>query len=134
LGAIGATVVAGVLVCYLVCQDTLKGQAIFGAALPALVAVPLGRLAGESLKEQPPMAASVVGFAVLGLVGPLAAQFVQGGSLITDLYAGRLLGVACPVTLDWIAGAFIGLPIGESWFYSMFKPAERPGARPATQR
>lgn len=131
LGAIGATIVAGVVVCHLVCQDTLKGQAIFGAALAGIVAVPLGRLAGESLKEQPPMAAFMVGFALLGLVGPLAARFVQGGSLIETLYAGKLLGVASPVTLDWVAGAFIGLPIGEAWFHSMFRPQ---AARVATQR
>lgn len=131
LGAIGATVAAGVLICHLVCQDTLKGQAIFGAALTGIVAVPVGRLAGESLKEQPPMVAFMIGFALLGLVGPLAARFLQGGSLIEDLYAGKLIGVASPVTLDWLAGAFIGLPIGEAWFCSMFQPQQ---AKVAVQR
>ncbi|QKK07957.1 MAG: hypothetical protein HND58_07055 [Planctomycetota bacterium] len=67
---------------------------------------------------------------------PLAAKFLHAGSLIPDLYAGRLTGVAAPVTLDWIAGACIGLPIGEAWFLGMFKPAEkaagtRPGPRTA---
>jgi hypothetical protein len=131
LAAIGATVVAGVVICHLVCQDTLKGQAIFGAALTGIVAVPLGRLAGESLKEQPPMVAFVLGFAVLGLVGPLAAQLVQGGSLIETLYSGKLLGVASPVSLDWLAGAFLGLPIGEAWFCSMFQAQ---AAKVAAQR
>ena len=122
LAAMGATVAAGVLVTYLVCQDALKGQAIFAAALTGIVAVPLGRLAGESLGEQPPLVAFLVGFAVLALAGPLAAKFVQGGSLIADLYKGDLLPVAVPVSLDWIAGACIGLPIGEAWFFSMFQP------------
>lgn len=131
LAAIGASVVAGVVICHLVCQDTLKGQAIFGAALAGIVAVPLGRLAGESLKEQPPMAAFAMGFALLGAVGPLSAQFVRGGSLIETLYAGKLLGVASPVTLDWMAGALIGLPIGEAWFCSMFQPQ---AAKAASQR
>lgn len=122
LGAIAATVIVGFGVTYLVCQDTLKGQAIFAAALTGIVAVPVGRLAGESLKEQPPLAAFVGGFAILGLVGPLAAKFLQGTDLIAHLYSGNLLGVAAPVTLDWIAGACIGLPIGEAWFVSMFQP------------
>lgn len=136
IGAIAVTVAVGFGVAYLVCQDTLKGQAIFAAAVAGIVAVPLGRLAGESLKEQPPIASFVIGFAILGLVGPLAAKFLHAGSLIPDLYAGRLTGVAAPVTLDWIAGACIGLPIGEAWFLGMFKPAEkatgsRPGPRTA---
>lgn len=131
LAAIGATVGAGVLVTFLVCLDPLKGQAIFGAALAGIVAVPLGRLAGESLGEQPPMAAFFVGFALLGLVGPLAPKFLQGGTLIADLYSGDLLRVASPVTLDWLAGACIGLPIGESWFCSMFQPR---AAKAAAQR
>ncbi len=121
VGAIAATVAAGAVVTYLVCQDALKGQAIFGAALTGIVAVPLGRLAGESLDEQPPLAAFVVGYAVLALAGPLAAKFFQGASLIPDVYGGKLLGVAVPVTLDWLAGACIGLPIGEAWFHAMFQ-------------
>ncbi|VAX39106.1 hypothetical protein MNBD_PLANCTO03-1284 [hydrothermal vent metagenome] len=121
LGAIGVTVVVGFVISYLVCQDTLKGQAIFAAALTGIVAVPVGRMVGETLKEQPPLAAFVAGFAVLGLVGPLAAKFMQGSEIIATLYQGDLLGVAAPVSLDWIAGACIGLPIGEAWFLSMFQ-------------
>lgn len=135
VGAVAITVAAGVLVSWLVCQDTLKGQAIFAAALTGIVAVPAARLAAESLpaggsgagrgaesKPQPPMAAFFVGFALLAFLGPLAARFMHGASLIPELYAGGLLGVACPVTLDWAAGACIGVPIGEAWFVSMFKP------------
>lgn len=125
LGAIGVTVVVGYGVAYFVCQDALKGQAIFAAALAGIVAVPLGRLAGESLKEQPPIASFVLGFAILGAVGPLAARFLHAGSLIPDLYTGTLAGVSAPVTLDWVAGACIGLPIGEAWFIGMFKPADK---------
>jgi hypothetical protein len=122
-------VAAGAVVTYLVCQDTLKGQAIFGAVLTGVVAVPLGRLAGESLDEQPPTAAFFVGFALLALLGPLAAKFLQGGSLIPDVYGGKLLGAATPVTLDWLAGACIGVPIGEAWFWAMFQPhAAKAGA------
>ncbi len=128
IGAIGVTVVVGFGVAYFVSQDVLKGQAIFAAALAGIVAVPLGRLAGESLKEQPPIASFVLGFAILGAVGPLAAKFLHAGSLIPDLYAGTLAGVSAPVTLDWVAGACIGLPIGEAWFIGMFKSADKAGA------
>lgn len=134
LGAVGVTIAAGILVSYLVCQDTLKGQAIFAAALAGVLAVPAGRLAGETLKEQPPMAAFALGFALLGLVGPLAARFMHTGSIVADTYAGGLIGVACPVTLDWLAGACIGLPIGEAWFVSMFKPASSHAATSSAAR
>ncbi len=123
IAAIAVTVFVGFVVSYFVCQDTLKGQAILAAALTAIVAVPVGRLAGEALKEQPPLPAFVAGFAVLGLVGPLAVRFLQGPDIIATLYTGDLLGVAAPVTLDWVAGACIGLPIGEAWFLSMFQPS-----------
>lgn len=134
LAAIGVTVAVGAGVCWLVAQDTLKGQAIFAAALAGMVAVPIGRLSGESLKEQPPMVAFFIGMAVLALVGPLAAMLLQGGNIVETVYSGKLLGVASPVTLDWAAGAFLGIPIGEAWFVSMFRqagpePAGSPAAR-----
>lgn len=121
LAAVAVTVAVGAAVGWLAAQDTLKGQAIFAAALTGIVAVPLGRLAGESLNEQPPMAAFFLGAAVLGAVGPLAAMVLHGGDLIPDMYAGNLVGLAAPVSLDWAAGALVGMPIGEAWFVSMFR-------------
>ncbi|MBK7406225.1 MAG: hypothetical protein IPJ41_16875 [Phycisphaerales bacterium] len=120
-GAMGVTVVVGGVMCWLVAQDMLKGQVIFAAAMTGVLAVPVGRLAGESLKEQPPMAAFFVGIAVLAVAGPLATMFIQGKDIVALCYSGKLLGVAGPVTLDWAAGAFLGIPIGEAWFVSMFR-------------
>ncbi|HZW08336.1 MAG TPA: hypothetical protein VFF69_00395 [Phycisphaerales bacterium] len=128
LAAIGITVAVGAGVCWLVAQDTLKGQAIFAAAAAGVVAVPLGRLAGEALGEQPPMAAFFLGTALLALLGPLTAYGVHGGNVIPTLYSGDLIGVAAPVTLDWAAGAFLGIPIGEAWFVSMFRQHPAPAA------
>jgi hypothetical protein len=134
LGAIGVTVAIGAGACWLVAQDVLKGQAIFAAAVAGLFAVPLGRLAGEALGEQPPLSAFFVGFALLALIGPLSAMFLHGPNLIPDLYAGRLFGAAAPVTLDWIAGGFIGIPIGEAWFVSMFRHQASNSAGAAASR
>jgi hypothetical protein len=132
LAAVVVTVGAGAVVCWLVAQDTLKGQAIFAAALTGVVAVPIGRLVGEALGEQPPMAAFFLGAALLALLGPLAAMGMHGNDLIPALYSGRLIGIGAPVTLDWAAGAFIGMPLGEAWFVSMFR--QHPTASVAASR
>ncbi len=130
LGAVAIFVAVGAAMCWLVAQDSLKGQAIFAAAMTGIVAVPIGRLAGEALGEQPPASAFFLGAALLAAVGPVAAMLLHGAGVRDDLYAGKLVGIAAPVTLDWAAGAFIGIPIGEAWFVSMFRhqPAPAPGA------
>lgn len=132
VGAIAVTVVVGFAICWLVAQDTLKGQAIFAAAVSLVVAVPVGRLVGESLSEQPPTASFLLGVVVLAVVGPLAAKVVHGDDLIAVLYRGDLIGAASPVTLDWVAGALIGIPIGEAWFAAMFPSPQPAGAAPGS--
>ncbi len=124
LAGIGITLGAGVLVTHLIAQEPFKGQAIFAAAVTFLLAVPVAKLVGESLKATVPMASFFIAGALLGAIGPLAARMFHGEHLIEDLYSGHLLGLAVPVSLDWLAGACLGIPMGLGWFYSMFAQQE----------
>lgn len=124
LAAIGITLGAGVLVTHLIAQEPLKGQAIFAGAVTFLLAVPVAKLVGESLKASVPMASFFIAAALLGAIGPLAARMIHSEHLIEDLYNGHLLGLAVPIGLDWLAGACLGIPMGLGWFHAMFAQQE----------
>jgi hypothetical protein len=51
----------------------------------------------------------------VALLGPVVAQFVEGDRLVAHVYDGSVLSLARPVSLDWAAGALIGVPLGLSW-------------------
>ena len=57
----------------------------------------------------------ILAVAVVALAGPVAAVFVEGDRLVAHVYDGTVLGLARPVSLDWAAGALIGVPLGMSW-------------------
>jgi hypothetical protein len=53
--------------------------------------------------------------ALLALIGPIAAYFVEGSRLVAHVYDGSVLNLARPVSLDWAAGGLVGIPLGISW-------------------
>jgi hypothetical protein len=61
----------------------------------------------------------MLALAVLGLAGPLVAKGVQGSRLVEATYAGELLALARPLSLDWAAGALLGVPLGLAWAGAM---------------
>ncbi|HRQ72446.1 MAG TPA: hypothetical protein PLU35_05400 [Phycisphaerales bacterium] len=121
LVGIGVAVVAGGAVAWLVAQEPIKGQAVFAAIFAGIVGAGFGRLASSYLDDAANSLTFFVALAVLAVVAPIAARFVHGDQLVADLYAGRFFGPAAPVGLDWAAGGFLGIPIGVSWFASLFE-------------
>lgn len=124
---VGVTVAVGIGVAYLAAQDPLKGQSIFAAALALIVAVPLARLLALRGSDAPPEGdegSFMLGAAVLAMAGPIAGVVIHGRGLVDATYTSDLFGAASPVSIDWAAGAMLGIPIGDSWFRSMF--AHRP--------
>ncbi|MBL8764229.1 MAG: hypothetical protein JNM07_08160 [Phycisphaerae bacterium] len=108
--------VAGV-VAWFIAQEPSKGQSIAAGALAALAAAAVARLA---FAESHALAAFVA-VAVLTAAGPLAASAAYGSdaALLRAAYADVLLPLARPLPIDWMAGAFLGTPIGLSWASSM---------------
>lgn len=119
--ALAAVPIAGVIV-YLVAFETLKLQTIFAAsfagigagAAAALVCTAIGP-AGSSTSRA--TVAAFIGMAVLATAGPASAMAVNSrpGSLLASAYSGGYFPLAAPGVFDWIAGAFLGVPIGVGW-------------------
>lgn len=121
LVGIGVAVVVGGAVAWLVAQEPLKGQAVFAAIFAGIVGAGFGRLASSYIDDAANSLTFFVALAALALIAPIVARFVHGDELVADLYAGRYFGAAAPVGLDWAAGGFLGIPIGVSWFASLFE-------------
>ena len=71
--------------------------------------------------------------AILASGSPLIASFIHGSpeQLVRAALAGKLFVLARPLPLDWLAGAFIGAPIGLVWAASM---VDKHGAEPVVAR
>lgn len=123
--AVLAAAAAGGVAVFLIAQDSLKGQTFAAAAIGAVFAAAAGRVVSQRLS----CVAFFGAFAVLMAASPAAATLVHSGSsgVLKAALANNLFRLARPVPLDWIAGAFIGIPIGLTWAGSMIEkhhPAE----------
>lgn len=115
--ALAAAVAAGGVIVWLVAQETLKGQTFAAAAIAGVAAAAAARVAA-------PRVSSVWVFgavALLAAASPLIASFKHPTQMdvVQASLAGRLFVLARLLPLDWVAGAFTGVPIGLAWATSM---------------
>jgi len=63
------------------------------------------------------------GLMVVAVAGPVIATFVHAGTLgpTRAAVSGKLFALARPMPLDWIAGAFVGIPLGLWWAGSLIE-------------
>jgi hypothetical protein len=110
-------VVAGGIGACLIAQESLKGQCFAAAVVAGLFGALFGRLGSHKAQELWFFAA----VALLAAAGPAAATILHSGegAVVRAAYAGQLLPLARPLPLDWVAGAFVGIPIGLNWAASM---------------
>jgi hypothetical protein len=121
-----AGVVVGAIVAHMVGYQTLKGQAFAAAAIGSIGAAAASHLTMLMLGKDPSPVAGAVSIMVLATAGPIAAQMLYGNGLGAALRAGPgltggggIIGVSVPISLDWLGGMLLGLPIGEGWAASM---------------
>lgn len=114
-GAVGllVAIAAGGGVVYLVAQESTKGQTFAAAVLAGVAAAGLGRVFAFRTHA----AVFVAALAVLAIASPLSALAMHGSGAKSMMaaQAGRLFSLARPLPLDWIAGAFVGVPLGLAW-------------------
>jgi hypothetical protein len=113
-GLLAAMAVGGVIV-WLIAQSTLKGQTFAAAALAGLGAAAAGRLSATRVSA----AVFVAGLGVLAIASPVSALVMHGAGAQAAAQAGTLFRFARPLPLDWLAGAFVGVPLGLTWASSM---------------
>lgn len=117
--ALALAIAAAGAAAWLIARETLKGQTFAAAAAGAVLAGVVARVGVPRV----PIVPIIAGIVILAAAGPVAALVMQGGSggyeLIRAATTGRLVPIARPLPLDWIAGAFVGLPMGLSWAASL---------------
>ena len=109
--------VAAAILGSLIAADTLKGQAFAAAVVAGLGAAAAGRVTSQRVSG----AVFVAAVAVLAIAGPAIAVQWHPSMLgpVKAARAGTLFALAKPLPLDWMAGAFCGVPIGLAWAASM---------------
>lgn len=120
VGAIAAAaVIAGGVAGWVVAAVPLKGQAVFAAICVGIAAGGAGQVVGTLFAARPSIGTVLIGIMILATIAPIAASVLAGTRALADAEAGRLFMLARPISLDWLAGAFLGVPIGLGWAASM---------------
>jgi hypothetical protein len=111
LFAVVGAVAAGGAVTWIIANTGMKGQTVGAALVAGLVGAAVGRL----VDNRAPASAFLIPAAVLAVIGPGAAAMALSGDIVGAVNRGGLFPVARVMPLDWIAGAFLGVPIGLGW-------------------
>ena len=123
-GALGVVVgvVVGLVVVFAVAQSTRSGQVIAATGLALLAGTTLGMVASQ----RAPMEAFLACGVVLAVACPALGAFLGSGSLLEQVNTGSTPTVARPMPFHWLAGLFLGMPVGAWWAKSMTEkhPAE----------
>jgi len=112
---LGVGVVVGALAAWVIAREGLKGQTFAAGAISGVFSATAGRLAAPT---SPPISFIAAG-AILAILGPLTGIFVQSGDPLLAANANDLFPLALLSPLDWIGGAFFGVPLGLSWAASL---------------
>jgi hypothetical protein len=107
---------------WLIAQDFLKGQTFAAAAVGGVLAAAAGRLVSQRITP----AAFFLGLMLVAIAGPIIATFLHPSALgpARAALAGTLFPLARPLPLDWLAGAFVGIPLGLWWAGSLLEKYE----------
>lgn len=109
-------VIVGGAAAWIVAATPIKGQAIFGAVLGGVAVAAAGRL----LTPRMPLAIMLLPIAVLATISPIVGMLLASAAdAHIDSYRGTLAPIAHVLPLDWIAGGFLGIPLGAAWATSM---------------
>lgn len=127
LALIAATIGAG-LATHIIAAETLKGQTVFAAIAAGILAAAFGRLASQTVSP----VVFLAGIVIAAAIGPVSAMWAHsgasasgGGAVVEAAIEGSLFRLARPLPLDWLAGGFIGIPIGLWWASSMIEKQEQ---------
>jgi hypothetical protein len=115
LAAVFVALVAGAGAAWLVANTGMKGQTVGAGMMAGLAGAALGRL----VDNRAPSSVFLVPAALLAVAAPAAAALAFGAEIVETVNEGGLFPVARMTALDWIAGAFLGVPVGLGWTGSM---------------
>jgi hypothetical protein len=96
-----------------------KGQTFAAALIGAIAAGTAAQTMAGSKEFHVTPVTPILAMALIALAGPLVAMVMHGGGIVGAVNAGTVFSLARPLSLDWAAGAVIGVPIGLGWAGSM---------------
>lgn len=109
-------IVAGGAAAWVVAATPIKGQAVFAAVLGGVAVAAVGRLVDPRMA----LAVMLLPIAVLATISPLMGQVLASSAgVVAESYRGSLFPLAHVTPLDWLAGGFLGIPLGAAWATSM---------------
>lgn len=115
--AASITFLVGAIVAWAIAREGTPGQVLAAAGLGSIFAIAGGRSVAPS--------ASIlvcVGAALLvSVLGPAAGAILQGGDVVQASYANGLFPLARITPLHWLAGVWMGAPLGGAWAASMLE-------------
>jgi len=116
-GVLGLSVAiaAGAAGAWLVARESLKGQTVAAGIVAGVAAGLLGRV----IAHRTPALTFVIGAGVMAVVAPLMAAVVHGDGALRDVYEQTFVAIGLLTPMEWIAGAFVGAPLGMTWAASM---------------
>ena len=113
-GLILAAIVMGVVV-WLAALTPMRGQTLMAVVLGGMAAGLCAQLAASSFRVMLSPLAPLLGVAIVALVGPISAGVLHGAGFLPALFDGTLWPLARPLSLEWGAGALMGIPLGLAW-------------------
>lgn len=118
-GGAAVSLVASLVVVFLMCRTLDKGQAIFSTTLAGLV----GAVAGHLAFNRAPAIALLAGAAAGAVVGPIVGIITLSGGGPTEVLVAMQRLTSSPLTrpmpMDWAAGALLGVSMGLAWAGSL---------------
>lgn len=116
LSTLGVALPAMGVIVWIVATEPLKGQAFAAATAASMLGVIAGSWANRGGSSGVPIFTFFAAAALFAAASPVAATFYHGTEpiLVRSSLAGTLFPLARLVPLDWIAGAFVGVPMGLS--------------------
>lgn len=115
LPALAAGFIGAGIGAWLVAVTPLKGQAVAAAVVSAI----FGAAAGRLVDLEAPLPLLAVPTLLWAAVGPLTGFITKGSAVVPAAYAGALFPTANITPLDFVAGVFLGAPVGISWAASL---------------
>lgn len=118
-GALGLGVITGGATVWFFAGSSDHGQVFVSVMCGAIAAGAAGQLFASAFGATLSPVTPILSMGAVALLGPIIAGGVHGAGLVHAIYAGEVLPLARPLSLQWAGGAMLGAPIGIGWAGAM---------------
>lgn len=116
-----AAVVAGAAGAWLVAREPTAGQGLAAGIFAGVAAAFAAALVAGGVGARPALGVVPSALAALAVIGPLSAGLTHGADGLRAVYEQRMAPLGLLMPLQWVAGGFLGAPLGLSLAASMIE-------------